>query len=162
MRRLPDLEPSPRRSGFTLIEILLVVVILGIISALVIAGVSDASVQTRMSTLKASLSQMRTQIHWYSAQHNSSYPTGDTLVAQLTGRSDAYGNLGATANLGPYLTTMPANPYNGMTNVKEIPAGAEMTADGSTGWMYQINQDSFIFKANIVGVDPFGVRFDSY
>jgi general secretion pathway protein G len=149
-------------TGFTLIEILLVVLILGIISALVIAGVGDASIQSRLSTLRSSLTQMRTQIHWYSAQHNGTYPSGTALFDQLTRQTDVNGNVGTGAYLGPYLSGMPANPYNGLTTVKEIPSGGPMAADGSTGWMYQVNGDSFVFKANNTGTSPDGVSFDTY
>jgi prepilin-type N-terminal cleavage/methylation domain-containing protein len=161
------MEHSPQyartsRMGFTLIEIMLVVVILGIVSALVIAGVGDASIQSRLSTLRSSLYQMRTQINWYGAQHRGGYPSGAALFDQLTKQTDVNGSFGAGANLGPYLSGLPANPYNGLKTVKEIASGSPMVADGSTGWIYQVEGENFVFKANNVGTSPDGVSFDTY
>ena len=53
------------KSGFTLVEILIVVVILGILAAIVIPQFTDASTQAKESSLCADLQTLRSQIELY-------------------------------------------------------------------------------------------------
>src|SRR5439155_22548245 len=75
-----------RRSAFTLVELLIVVIILGILAAVVIPQFSDASTDARVSSLTTNLATMRGQIELYKLQHGGTYPTPLTnFVAQMTG-----------------------------------------------------------------------------
>src|ERR1043165_1264222 len=91
----------PRRA-FTLIEILIVVVILGILATIVIPQFSNASQNARENTLKDELRYLRTQIVVYKAQHHDvapGYPNGDAtatatsadFVAQMTKPTNEFG-----------------------------------------------------------------------
>src|ERR1043165_9868850 len=84
----------PRRA-FTLIEILIVVVILGILATIVVPQFSNASVNAKENTLKDELRYLRTQIVVYKAQHHDCPPgfpggdqnataTGPDFISQLT------------------------------------------------------------------------------
>src|SRR5438105_7518089 len=84
-----------RERGFTLVEILIVVVILGILAAIVIPRFSDASHQARENMLKDDLRYLRLQVQVYKAQHRdlapgyaagdmSQAPTEADFAAQMT------------------------------------------------------------------------------
>src|SRR4051794_41699965 len=111
-------RPAGLRTGFTLIEILIVVVILGIIASIVIPQFSNASHVARENTLKDDLRYLRTQIVVYKAQHRdvapgypggnkATTPTYDDFVAQLTQHTNEKGDTRLVADaaypLGPYL-----------------------------------------------------------
>ena len=64
-----------KRSAFTLVELLIVVVILGILAAVVVPQFSDASTDARVSSLTTNLQTIRGQLELYKLQHNGNYPT---------------------------------------------------------------------------------------
>ncbi|MBC24315.1 MAG: hypothetical protein CMJ32_10425 [Phycisphaerae bacterium] len=63
---------APR--GFTLIEILIVVVILGILAAIVIPQFTDAAQDANVSSARSQLQSMRSQIELYRVQNNGQMP----------------------------------------------------------------------------------------
>ena len=89
------------RRGFTLVELMLVVLILGIISAAVIAAFSTSTSQSRQSSVASQLQTIRQQIQLYSADHSDVYPDlVDNQWAQMTQTTDVFGNPQPTG-LGP-------------------------------------------------------------
>jgi len=122
------------RSGFTLVEILIVVIILGILAAIVIPQFTNASTQARENSLKSNLQTMRSQIELYKVQHSDALPepedTGswDTMTLKTT----IDGTVIATGDYGPYLQQVPANPFNDKATV-----GKDATPGSSSyGWMF--------------------------
>jgi general secretion pathway protein G len=105
-----------RNKGFTLVEILIVVIILGILAAIVIPQFTEASNEARNSSLQSNLQTLRSQCELYKVQHRDTYPwydaDGNTDLAgtndRLTGKTDATGAAGGT--LGPYMQSVPLNP----------------------------------------------------
>src|SRR3954468_21497673 len=78
-----DARLTVARRGFTLIEVLIVVVILGILATIVIPQFSNASQQARENTLKDDLRFLRLQVQMFKAQHRDipvGYPGGDRSV----------------------------------------------------------------------------------
>ena len=73
---------STRRSGFTLVEILIVVIILGILAAIVIPQFTDASTSARTNSMTSSLQTVRSQLELYKVQHNDNYPVLADFTAQ--------------------------------------------------------------------------------
>jgi prepilin-type N-terminal cleavage/methylation domain-containing protein len=69
------------RSAFTLIEILIVVVILGILAAIVIPQFTDASQEASESSVKSTMQTVRSQIELYRVKHGGVLPADlDALV----------------------------------------------------------------------------------
>jgi len=139
---------STRKSGFTLVEILIVVIILGILAAIVIPQFTNASQDARKSSLTSQLQTIRSQLELYKLQHRDSYPTDDgttggvwdwTLMTTKTDDTGAAGGL-----LGPYLQAPPANPINDSTvadNTKLVATATDPTAGsdvtgGPAGWVF--------------------------
>ena len=84
------------RSGFTLVEILIVVVILGILAAIVIPQFTEASTEAKTSSLCTDLQTMRSQIELYKIQHNDALPGAGTAswTQAMTGQTDVAGAVG--------------------------------------------------------------------
>lgn len=162
--------------GFTLVEILIVVVILGILATIVIPQFSNASHEAKENTLKDELRYLRTQLQVFKAQHRdigagypggviSAVPTSAVFTDQMTLHTDDTCATNATATavfkFGPYLSKVPENPLNALKTVKVIANGAAIpAADGSTGWIYKPQTQEFI--ANLTGNDATGTPYVQY
>ena len=122
----------PARRAFTLIEVLIVVVILGVLSAIVIPQFSNASESSRESALKQDLFRMRQQIELYK-NHHGEFPTLANFIDQMSRASDAEGNTAAPGTAGypygPYLSKMPHNPFTDTIPLSDGPVG-------SSAWYY--------------------------
>ena len=166
-----------KRCGFTLIEMLIVVVILGILATIVIPQFSNASINAKENMLKDELRYLRTQIVVYKAQHHDippGYPDGDRtapataadFVAQMTKPTDDYGVTNATPTsvfkFGPYLSAMPGNPLTKLDGVLIVGDTEDMPAATSTdyGWYYKPSTGEVI--GNVVGNDTAGNAYSSY
>ena len=125
------------RSGFTLIEVLIVVIIMAVLAATIIPQFSSSTDDAKESTLKFNLRTMRAQIEMYRIHHGS-YPLVAQIEAQLTGITDPAGNP-AAQGFGPYMDELPLNPYDMSTTVTAVsapgtpPAGPNGTPGG---WQY--------------------------
>ena len=65
---------TPRRSGFSLVEILIVVVILGILSAMVIPQFSSATSESQQRNIQAQLQSLNNTIELYKSQRRGAFP----------------------------------------------------------------------------------------
>jgi general secretion pathway protein G len=138
-----------RKSGFTLVEILIVVIILGILAAIVIPQFTNASEDARKNSLTSQLQTIRSQLALASVQHlDITSPKlllgGATAWDDLTTKTDAVAAYTAdtAGTCGPYLNSAPLNSLNGNTDVVVVTSGTEPTfgvASGgtaTTGWVY--------------------------
>lgn len=129
------------RSAFTLVEILIVVIILGILAAIVIPQFTNASTDARMANMQTQLKSLRSLIELYRLQHNSDAPllvTGDGWNL-LTSRTTEDGTIEATGNYGPYLQGAPVNP---LTN-SSVVAAVGATPTDKPGWYYDESTGAF-------------------
>lgn len=123
---------TKKNDGFTLVEILIVVVILGILAAIVIPQFSQASSDAMASSLKSDLQTLRSQVALYKIQHGDDLPSTDTPADFTT-------NMTTVVNgQGPYLQKMPANPYiaddAAARTVKFGAVPLTVVGDGLVGW----------------------------
>jgi len=128
-----------RPTGFTLVEVLIVVVIMAILAATIIPQFTDSTKDAKSSTTRFNLHTLRSQIELYRTQHNGVAPSA-TLV-ELTQSTDAGGTAGSGANFpyGPYIREIPKNPFTNSAAIKAIstdPAALSDVTAGGGGWIY--------------------------
>lgn len=118
-----------RQAGFTLVEILIVVVILGILAAIVIPQFTNASENAKGSSLYTQLQTIRSQLELYQVQHNGDYPTLAQLWGNMTAKTEVDGTVDAAGEFGPYLQQDPVNPFTSSS----VAAATEVAGNG---WIY--------------------------
>lgn len=137
--------PNPLKThdrAFTLIEILVVVVLLGILAAIAMPQFARSFTDSLEKTTQMDLYRIRSQLSLYKEQH-ATYPSLANFEDQLTLASNVAGNTAAIGTpgfpLGPYVMRLPVNP---MTGAATIGVGAVGTSD----WYY--DETSGAFHAN--------------
>jgi prepilin-type N-terminal cleavage/methylation domain-containing protein len=122
--------------GFTLVEVLIVVSILGIMAAIVVPQYSSTTAEAQLAALRSNLHVVRKQLELYKIHHNGVWPAavGETsadFTRRMVTKTDAGGAPGT--KYGPYLERTPINKYNGRATVRigDAAAGA-----GTDGWRF--------------------------
>ena len=170
------MKPS-RRSGFTLVEILIVVVIMGILASIIIPQFAQSSDDARYSSTIQNLQTLRSQVDLYRNQHENRYPgnpagaADDTdFVEQMVFPTNGAGGRASPPDkgfgdtkfpFGPYVTNrLSPNPFNGSRIVKTVTNGnfgaAPTTPPAATdpGWIYDVTSGRI--KINKDGKTPDG------
>ena len=113
------------RKAFTLVEILIVVVILGILAAIVVPQFTNATQEAQGGNIKAQLSSLNRQIELYRARNNGTLPTAagdETFWTPLI--------------QGGYIKSAPSNPafVGGGAAATYVAAAADGTGSNAAGW----------------------------
>lgn len=117
------------RNGFTLVEILIVVVILGLLAAIVVPSFMDAVRTASIGTTQSELHKLRRAVEVFQVRN-------ENLLPNISAGDGTWGDL--IAGTGEYLKEAPVNPYVGGINQQQIiiagtPDAAFQTAHG---WVY--------------------------
>ncbi len=135
-----------KNSAFTLVEILIVVIILGILAAIVIPQFTQASSDARANALASDLQTVRSQLELYKVQHLDTYPAAGSFISLLTSRTNSAGTVGTDANLfpyGPYLGKFPTNPFVSGANAALVETGTGSAGAGNYGWYFNTSTGKF-------------------
>jgi len=144
------LRTNRKNQAFTLVEILIVVVILGILAAIVIPRFANASKDAKRAALASQLNQVRAQVQLYTIEH------GDQRPANLNGNNwtdlitqSVYNG----TNRGPYLPNIPVNPLNGFTNIAVVasdPTWGDPVVGANVGFVYN-SSNGFMYGTSALG-----------
>lgn len=126
-----------RTSGFTLVEILIVVVILGILAAIVIPQFTNASQEALRGALQSQLQTISSQVELYRVRNAGQLPDLDATSPVGGAVENGWGVLVA----GQFLKEQ---PFNGYTNSSTLAIGVEAGQLGAGvraggGWIFHNN-----------------------
>ena len=134
-------------TGFTLVEILIVVIILGILASIVLPQFAGASDSSKKANMRNQLQTLRSTVQLYRIEHRDEPPllvsTGwDAFVSKT--KTD--GTVDPTGERGPYLPFAPVNPLTRSSTVVAVGSAAA----GTNGWFYD-EADGKVYGANADG-----------
>lgn len=110
------------KRGFTLVEILIVVVILGILAAIVVPQFTTAADDARIGNMDTQLSTIQNQIELFRAK-TGAYPTLLELQQTPAAPGNPDGHFGILVD-DDYLKDSPANPFYGSPESYDVGADA--------------------------------------
>ena len=157
------------KRGFTLVELLIVVIILAILAAIVVPQFIASTEDAKTAAVDANLRNLRSAIALYKQQHGDDPPgktdsglggggpyTDISFVGQLTQYTNSAGDVSATKTAthkyGPYLTrsSLPADPFENSNALEVVASGSSpglpLPATGATtgGWKFDPDTGAFI------------------
>lgn len=133
-----------KQGGFTLIELVIIIVVLGILAAVAIPKYQDLTTQAKEASTRAALGGIRSGITIYYA--NQAVTTGTATWPTLT-QLQTYGTVMAQG--------IPRNPYQASANAPDsICTGLTkgvLVAGGRGGWCYLAASGEIWPNTNVAG-----------
>ena len=166
-----------KERAFTLVEILVVVVLLGILAVVVLPLVAGSSISAKESALAIDLQMIRRYVLVYKTQHlevGPGYPDGDTtqpptelaFIEQTTMSSNPSGQTAVVGTAGfergPYMMKIPVNPMNHLSTVQMLGDAENFpaNADNSHGWVYKASTSEV--RSDTTGTNDSGKPYYDY
>ena len=100
---------APKQSGFTLIEIMVVVVILGVLAALVAPNILGRTGDARITAAKSDINSISNALDLYKLD-NHTFPSTDQGLEALVNKPSGFPEPG-NWNPDGYLKTLPVDPW---------------------------------------------------
>lgn len=117
------------RCGFTLVEVLIVVVILGILTAIVVPQYANATQDAQQRATYDQLTKIRRAVDIYHVRNSNRFPT-------VTAGAGTWGEIVLPGSV--YLREVPLNQWVGGVNASRIVLGtaADVSFTDEYGWIY--------------------------
>ncbi len=134
--------PRRRRleEGFTLIEIMVVILILGLLATIVVQSLRGATDKAKVTKAEADISEIKTALDRYYLD-NGYYPTSDQGLAALV-TAPTSGQIPSNYEDGGYIEKLPLDPWG-------------------TPYFYQSDGNSYVLKSFGADGKPGGTGKDA-
>ncbi len=157
-----------RTRAFTLVELVIVIIILGILATLAMPQFISVQKEADLATLRENTAVIRNAIQLYYVQHNFYYPgywyvdgtrawtseeKNEAWPAQMFGWTNVDGVVAGPGDsredfpFGPYLQgELPINPIKGNNDIKVKNGLINPWGDDTEGWLVSTSSGAFMFN----------------
>jgi general secretion pathway protein G len=140
MKKTKKREYRKKRGGFTLIEIMVVVVIMGLLAAIVVPNVLARVEEARRTAVRTQINSLTTSLEMYRL-HNGVYPTTQQGLDALV-RKPTIAPVPKKYPPEPYIREIPNDPWGnpyiyrcpGEKGTFDIISTARDSEEGGEGW----------------------------
>ncbi len=148
------------KKGFSLVELMIVVAVLGILAAIVVPQFQSQATQAKESAAKSNLRTLRGAIELYTTQHSGIPPGYPNNNPTESPSMDSFTTQMITN--GRYLASIPENPFNNKKLMKVLANSESFPAEatGDFGWIYQPATKTI--RLDRTGTDKDGIRYYDY
>lgn len=144
------------KNGFSLIELLIIVTIIGILAAIVIPTFSNANETAKAGALASQINTVKKATTLYYTDHNGVYPTDAQMITNqwqaLTNSTDIDGAVSGD-DYGPYFMKPPFNAFID-SDVVAADNSAAWQYDSSTGTIQAVVPAAINSQASTLQLDP--------
>jgi general secretion pathway protein G len=160
VQKLKDSALDEMKRGFSLVELMIVVAVLGILAAIVIPQFQEHATQAKEAVAKDSLRILRSAIELYTARHGG-IPPGYKDNNPQTSPTDLDFCLQLITK-GRYISEMPQNPFNKRQDIRMIGNSEAFPPNptGQFGWVYQ--PATATIRLDWSGTDKSGIPYYQY
>jgi general secretion pathway protein G len=128
-----------RPHGFTLVEILIVVVVVAILASLILPQLAGMTENASETTAVYNVRTLRARIQIYESEHDGVPPTDLSFLTVKTNRRGNTDSSDGPLAYGPYLVKFPDNPLADervASVVKPPSANPPLVEEAGAGWLY--------------------------
>ncbi len=137
-----EMNISRTNRGFTLVELIVVIVVLAILSGVAIPKYFDYAAKAKESSTKATIGAVRSALANWNANQ------------QLTVGTGGYPTVAQMQTLGTVMQEpIPANPFKDSNAIVGATWAATPPVSGTAGWAYDATQGKFWANSNTTGVN---------
>jgi len=130
-----------QRSGFTLVEVLLVLAILGAIAAMVVPDLLSRQGKAQADSVRISLKATEQALKMYAIDHGGKWPKADVAIQTLLEPQDSDPQWS-----GPYLESQPIDPWGSELRCRQSKESGPRLKVFSVGPDGKENTDDDIFE----------------
>jgi prepilin-type N-terminal cleavage/methylation domain-containing protein len=152
---------SSKKSGFTLIELMVVISVIGLLSSIILGNLNRARQKARDTKRLSDVTEMRLALELYSQDHGGLYPHNTHVVG---GVATNYDYVWVASNPSCYSLTNGVGGVvmaDGLVSggyIPEIPKDPKSLGSGKC-YMYYVTPDGLYYKFSTIGtVETFNPR----
>jgi prepilin-type N-terminal cleavage/methylation domain-containing protein len=143
-----------RRSGFTLVELVVVVMILGILAAVAVPKLMTTTGTATDNGLRQTLSIVRDAIEMYAANNAGKLPGADQNDANFKAELKTY--------IRGSFPTSPVGTKDATVTFTAVAADQAMPTNGSSGWLYNTKDGRFVANCTSPSTSNPGINYDAF